>query len=67
MRIVFVLLATLVLSDEVCDMFFYIIKIVVPLYSLYYIYYIKVSVFFRVIIFLDTVPYLFFKYIKFFF
>ena len=51
--------------NEICDMFFYIIKMTVSLYSLYYIYYIKVAVFFRVMVPLNTVPYLFFQYMKF--
>ena len=67
MRVVFIPLATLVLSDEVCDIFFHVIKMAVSLYSLHYICYTRVSVFFGVIVSSNTVPYLFLKYMKFFF
>ena len=63
----FIPLATFALSDKICDIFFYIIEMAISLYSLYYIYYIRVSVFFEVMVPLNTVPHLFFRHIKFFF
>ena len=59
-------LTAFILSDEVYDILFYIIKIAVSLYSLYYVYYTRVAVLLGIIMSLDTVPYLFFRYIKFF-
>ena len=63
----FVLLATFILSDEICDIFPHVIEMTVSLYSFHYICYTRVFVFFGVMVFLNTVPHLFSKYIKFFF
>ena len=55
-----VLLAIFILPNEICDMFFYVIKMAVSLYSLYYICYTRVAVFFGVVVPLNTVLHLFF-------
>ena len=67
MRAVFIPLAIFVLLNKIGDMFLYVIEMAVLLYSLHYICYIRVAVFFEVMVSLNTVPHLFSKYIKFFF
>ena len=62
----FILLTTLVSLDKVFNMYFYIVEIVVSLYNLHRIYYTGVSEFLKVVIFSDTVLYLFSKHIEFF-
>ena len=67
MCVVLVSLATFALSNEVYDIFFYVIEMAVSLYSLYYIYYTRVAIFLGVMVSSDIIPHLFFRYIKFFF
>ena len=65
MRVIFILLTAFILSDEIRDIFFYVIEMTVLLYSLYCVYYTRVAVFFRVIMPLNTISHLFSRYMKF--